>query len=499
MLTIPTSLKNSYIKFLGARGMNGAELGLAQKWLRFYLDFCLKYKHDTLRPESLSAFMGKLIEKKQSSTQRQQANNAIALYFEFIRLGDGTSNKEDDRKEIAQKNTCSLCVSDDVGAYGQHDFTEANPSPHRIQGKREGGTRIVTKTHEMATAKARYNVGLDVQQDVPGQQQDAKKTTKGASWQAQLERLHNEIKMRHYSPATLRSYRNWVRKFQTYTKSKAPALLTAEDVKGFLTFLAVEEQVSASSQNLAFNSLLFFFRNVLEKDFGKIDGVVRAKKRPYIPVVLAREEIDAVLEELESPYDLIVKILYGCGLRLFECIGLRVQCLNFDAGLITVHDGKGKKDRTVPLPQSIVHELKRHVTSLQELHKEDLRKEYAGVFLVNALEKKYKNAGKEFVWQWLFPAKQLTLEKGTKSFRRYHLHQTHVQKAIKKAVNDAGICKRATAHTFRHSFASHLLQHNVDIRTIQQLLGHSDLRTTMIYTHTIKSTTIKEAVSPLDL
>ena len=256
--------------------------------------------------------------------------------------------------------------------------------------------------------------------------------------------------------------------------------------------------MSATSQNQAFNALLFFFRNILKKEFGKVDGVVRAKRRPYIPVVLSRKEIDSIIEQLSYPYDLVVKLLYGCGLRLLECMNLRINCFNFDAGVLTVHDGKGKKDRTVPLPETLLPELKFHLNRVKNLHQKNLDKNYGGAFMMGQLEKKYKNAGKELIWQWFFPSKKLTYVPETKEYRRYHLHETHVQKEIKLAVNKAKICKRASAHTFRHSFASHLLQANYDIRTIQELLGHSDIRTTMIYTHTIKSMTKKEAKSPLD-
>ena len=217
-----------------------------------------------------------------------------------------------------------------------------------------------------------------------------------------------------------------------------------------------------------------------------------------MPVVLSRSEIDAILAQLEPPYTLVVKLLYGCGLRLFECLNLRVHCLNFDAGVLTVHDGKGQKDRTVPLPQTILPELWAQLESLKVLHQQDLDKNYAGVFLIHALEKKYKHAAREFIWQWFFLAKELTYLEQMREYRRYHLHEKHVQKAITEAVRKARICKRASAHTFRHCFASHLLQANYDIRTIQELLGHSDLKTTMIYTHTVKSVTKKEAQSPLD-
>ena len=205
------------------------------------------------------------------------------------------------------------------------------------------------------------------------------------------------------------------------------------------------------------------------------------------------------MQHLDAPYNLIVKLLYGCGLRLAECLQLRVNCFNFDEGILTVHDGKGQKDRSVPLPETIMPELLAHVESLKTLHKQCLDKDYAGVFLMNTLEKKYKYAPKKFVWQWFFPAKRLTWVQKTGEYRQYHLHRTHVQQALTQAVEKAGIDKRVTAHTFRHSFASHLLQANYDIRTIQELLGHSDVRITMIYTHTVKSTTRKEPKSPLDL
>lgn len=320
----------------------------------------------------------------------------------------------------------------------------------------------------------------------------------GASWVWVYDGLTSAIQVRHYSPKTLDAYKIWTQKFQTFTQSKDPRLLSMDDVKGFLSFLAVHKNISASSQNQAFNALLFLFRHVLEKEFGNIEGVVRAKRRRSIPVVLSREEVDRIIARLDVPYALVAKLLYGCGLRLFECLKLRVQDLNFAMMVLTVHDGKGQKDRTVPLPQALVSELQAQLDRVVQVHEADLAAGYAGTFLPSALGEKYPRAAKELGWQWLFPAMTLTKMPDTQECRRYHLHETLVQKALKDAVRRSRIPKRASAHTLRHSFASHLLQANYDIRTIQELLGHSDVRTTMIYTHTVRSVTVKEAKSPLD-
>ncbi|MEK6577367.1 MAG: integron integrase [Nitrospirota bacterium] len=317
-------------------------------------------------------------------------------------------------------------------------------------------------------------------------------------WQKAYDDLSAEMKVRHYSPKTLRSYSTWVRKFQAFTKNKKPVELNSSDVKEFIRFLAVEKRVSASSQNQAFNALLFFYRHILKTDFGDQGDNVRARRSRYIPVVLSREEVDSVIDNLNYPYDLVVRLLYGCGLRLFECMKLRLHNFNLDAGVLTVHDGKGKKDRTVPLPRSIIPDIRKHLSYVTELHQKDLDVGYAGAFVDGLLEKKYKNIGRELIWQWFFPAKTLTLVPDEGKYRRYHLHETHVNKAIRRAVRKTKILKRVSSHTFRHSFATHLLQANYDIRTIQEMLGHSDVRTTMIYTHTIKSRTIKEVMSPLD-
>ena len=481
MLAIPSALQEQFEEYLRNRVIPNSLQGAYKKWLRYYLDFCRRYNFSTMHKKSLPRFIRKLQEKKQTKAQQDQAVMAVKLYYEILNA-KGILNKEPAPQTARPQGYSPFNYEKhfsirEVAARPIH-YKKVIPPLSRDSAL---STSVHSSSHTISPSGKGY-----VEQET------------GASWGAEYSRLENEIRVRHYSSRTLRTYKGWVRKFQTFTLSKTPGLLSTNDVKEYLTFLAVKRKVSSATQNQAFNALLFFYRHVLHKEFGKIDGVVRAKRKPYIPVVLSREEIEIVLKHLEPPYDLVVKLLYGCGLRLFECLSIRVHCMNFDAGILTVHDGKGQKDRTVPLPETILPELREQVESLKDLHQRDLKRKYAGVFLVNALEEKYKNAAKDFIWQWFFPAKRLTREKKTGEYRRYHLHPTHVQKAIKEAVRKSKIIKRASAHTFRHSFASHLLQANYDIRTIQELLGHSDVRTTMIYTHTIKSQTTKEAKSPLD-
>lgn len=273
-------------------------------------------------------------------------------------------------------------------------------------------------------------------------------TTSGTAWDSKFEELENVIRMRHYSEKTLKSYRKNVRDFSAYIGSIAPNDLTTEHVKDYLTHLAVKKKVSASTQNLAFNSLLFFFRHVLCREFGIVDGVVRAKKRPYIPVVLSKKEIETIFETIDKQYLLIVNLLYGCGLRLFECLSLRVNCLNLEEGILTVHDGKGKKDRTVPLPKSLLQDLRDQLETVRELNSKDIAKGYDGVFLFDAHERKSKHVSRHFIWQWLFPAHKLSRVKETGEMKRCHLHETHVQKALRM------LCKRVVSPKESHPIPS---------------------------------------------
>lgn len=473
MQKLPDELSQKFTQILLDRKLPKPEQYFCTKWLRYYWDFCHKYHHSPFVSTSLPLFLGKLQEKKQSVQQQNQAKFAIGLLY-------GMNTPIPNQQNITPVKTHS---------YQIQDITERDYNDSPV----EANIKVAQKT--AAHISTHYS---NTQQSEPVSVQQSSPETTGHSWVSVYQQLENEIKLRHYSPKTLKAYRTWTRQFQGYTNSKDYQNLCQKDVIDFLTWLAVEKKVSASSQNQAFNALLFLFKQVLKKEFGEIKGVTRAKRKPYIPVVLSRDEIDLILDHLDEPVNLVVKLLYGCGLRISEGVNLRIHNFNFDTGILTIHDGKGKKDRTVPIPQSIVPELQKQLQKTTSLYEADLKANFAGVFLPDQLEKKYKNVPKEYIWQLFFPAPTLTLIKDKKEYRRYHLHDTVVQKAIKKAVNSAHIMKRASSHTFRHSFASHLLQQNYDIRTIQELLGHSDIRTTMKYTHTLQSRTIKQAKSPLD-
>jgi len=320
-----------------------------------------------------------------------------------------------------------------------------------------------------------------------------------SGWDECLTRLKEEVRLRQYSPKTLQTYRVWVIAFREFLQGKGPEAVDSEDARRFLTDLAVRRKVAASTQNQAFNGLLFLFRHVLQREYDLKDKVVRARRSRYVPVVLSRAEVDAITSHLRGAKGLAVKLLYGCGLRQAECMNLRVQHLNLDEGILTVRQGKGRKDRAVPLPETLLPDLKRQLEGVRRLHEDDLAAGYRGAFMPEALDRKGKHAAKELIWQWFFPARNLTFVPEEGGHRRYHMHETSLATALRVAVRKSGVTKRVTCHTFRHSFASHLLRANYDIRTIQEMLGHSNVTTTMIYTHTVKSRTLKERRSPLDL
>jgi integron integrase len=300
-----------------------------------------------------------------------------------------------------------------------------------------------------------------------------------------LEQVRNAIRAHHYSRRTEESYVTWARRFILFHHKKHPMTLGKSEVEQFLTHLAVKKKVSPSTQNQALAALLFLYRNVVNVDIGWVDDVVRARAPQKLPVVLSREEVREVLQHLRGSTWLVAMLLYGGGLRLLECLQLRVKDLDFQRGQITVRAGKGNKDRVTVLPTAVRGPLTAHLNRVRNLYERDLAHGSGWVELPGALGRKYPNAGREWAWQWIFPAARHYYEPRTNQRRRHHLHETAVQRAVRQAVHRAGIPKPASCHTLRHSFATHLLEDGYDIRTVQELLGHQDVSTTMIYTHVL--------------
>ena len=298
-----------------------------------------------------------------------------------------------------------------------------------------------------------------------------------------LDRVRDALRRGHYSPRTETQYVVWIRRYILFSGTRHPTEMGAVEVERYLTHLAVNQRVSASTQNQALSALLFLYNKVLDRPLDQMPGVVRARTPSRLPVMLSRDEARAVLGRLQGSVWLIVMLLYGAGLRLNEALALRIKDIDFDRRQITVRRGKGAKDRLVPLPDAVRERLREHLVRVKARHEADLRRGLGAVALPDALARKFPNAPKEWVWQFLFPATRVCDDPRWGPPTRYHLHETAVQREVKRAVATAGLTKRVGCHTFRHSFATHLLEDGYDIRTIQELLGHADVSTTMLYSH----------------
>lgn len=301
-----------------------------------------------------------------------------------------------------------------------------------------------------------------------------------------LERMRRIIRVKHYSVRTEKAYLHWARRFILFHDKRHPVEMGANEVTEFLSHLAVGRHCAASTQNQALNAILFLYRQVLEIDLPWLDEVIRAKRPERIPVVLTPAEVRSVLAHLQSPHELVVRLLYGSGLRIGEATRLRVKDVDLDRRSLVVRDGKGAKDRITVLAESCVSSVAERIEHSLALCAEDRAQKRGGVVLPYALDRKYPNARFDDGWQFLFPARNLSREPRPGKLARYHIYNSTVQRAVRQAAIRAGIRKPVTCHVFRHSFATHLLESGADIRTIQQLLGHSDVRTTMIYTHVVQ-------------
>lgn len=312
-----------------------------------------------------------------------------------------------------------------------------------------------------------------------------------------LDQVRDRIRVKHYSIRTETQYVQWVRRFILFHGKKHPRDMGAPEVEAFLTHLAVDGHVAAATQNQALSALLFLYKEVLGVDLPWLNDVTRAKRPQRMPVVLTRDEVHAVLDRMSGVYGLMARLLYGTGMRLMECVRLRVKDVDFGRGEIMIRDGKGAKDRVTMLPQSLVSPLQSHLQQRRTLFDDDLKVSKASVYMPDALARKYPNSPTEWGWQYIFPSGSYSVDPRSGTERRHHLDEKLLQRAMKKAVQASGTAKLATPHTLRHSFATHLLEAGYDIRTVQELLGHKDVATTMIYTHVLNKGG-RGVTSPLD-
>lgn len=300
-----------------------------------------------------------------------------------------------------------------------------------------------------------------------------------------LDRVRATARLRHLSLRTEEAYADWIRRFILFHGKRHPSEMGLDEIRQFLSHLAVERRIAASTQNQALCALLFLYRDVLQAELPYVEGIERAKRPARLPVVFTRREVESLLARLTGTYSLITSLLYGSGLRLMEALRLRVKDLDFDYGQITVRDGKGEKDRRTVLPRPLFEPLRHQLERVKVLHEQDLREGFGAVYLPCALGRKYPAAAKGRAWQYVFPSAKLSPDPRSGIVRRHHVSPDSVQREVKRAIRAAGITKHGGCHTLRHSFATHLLEDGYDLRTIQELLGHADVRTTMVYTHVL--------------
>ena len=314
-----------------------------------------------------------------------------------------------------------------------------------------------------------------------------------------MDQVRSKIRYKQYSLRTEQAYVGWIRRYILFHNKQHPSEMGKTEIEVYLTHLAVNRKVSASTQNLALSAILFLYRDVLEIELPWLDNFSPAKRPQRLPVVLSREEVRNLLDSVDKPlHALVLRLLYGTGMRLMECIRMRIKDIDFDRNEITIREGKGRKDRITVLPASITEELKKQLAVSRRFFDQDRINLVPGVYMPDALERKYPNAGTEWAWQWVFPSTKLSTCPRTKTVRRHHMDEKAIQRSMKLTIRRIGINKPASPHTLRHSFATHLLENGYDIRTVQELLGHSDVKTTMIYTHVLNRGG-RGVTSPLDV
>lgn len=312
-----------------------------------------------------------------------------------------------------------------------------------------------------------------------------------------IDLTREKLQLKHYAYSTEKNYISWIMRYIYFNDKTHPDKLGKEDIEKFLTYLATKREVSSSTQNQALNAILFLYKQVLNRDMEQDFQFVRAKRSRHLPTVFTREEVQSILNFLDGIHWLIASLLYGSGLRMNEALKLRVKDVNLDSNLLTIRDAKGNKDRTTMIPSKLINPLQMQIEKVKYIHEQDLKSGYGTVEIPMALNRKYPGLDKELGWQYVFPAKNLSTDPRSGELRKHHIYESSIQKAVKRAIRKSGIVKHASCHTLRHSFATHLLENGYDIRTVQELLGHKSVKTTMIYTHVLNKGPLG-VKSPLD-
>jgi integron integrase len=465
-----------------------------QRWVRSYLNFRIGRTIDKKSVESFIAYL----DGKYEDWQIKQARHALQLYS-YFRARCGTPLTEQVGDTLVRPN--KLPTERTHLEQSQHEPTRSLPMrPATVPLERFSPMEVHpclapperSRPMPPGPSPAQPQQARPMIQPRPAQLHPAKAHSAqnrpvhlppALSWNTVEERITRLMRLKHLSYRTEKSYLSWVFRLKSFVHEKDCATLTEQDLKNFLSFLAVERKVAAATQKLAFNALLFFYRHILAVDINGLGTVVPSRIARRLPVVLTKEELRKVFSHMEGSNLLMATIIYGSGMRLQECLSLRVKDVDFARGCLVIRGGKGNKDRETVLSERVGERLKRHLEQVRALFERDRRNSIAGVSLPGALDRKYRNAGEEWGWFWVFPSANLAIDPLTRVVRRHHLYTSTLQRAFRQAVRDSGIVKHATIHTLRHSFATHLIEKGYDIRTIQELLGHSDVSTTMIYTH----------------
>ncbi len=422
-------------------------------------------------------------DEKLEDWQREQALVAVGLYLDhylpWSRTQDARGEPPSHTKGAAAPNAEMQVLRSDAPEFQRHGLHQ-----ERGTGKR---ARFAETRKEEAPERS---------EGAPEKAKGAAAIPSPSRVREAVSRLRELMRLRHYSYRTEQSYIQWAERLGHFCRERGLDWTASDSVRAFLSDLAIRRNVTSSTQTQAFNALLFLFRDVFGKEFGEVKSV-RSRRGPRLPVVLSEEETRLVLEGVEGTSGLLLRLVYGAGLRVSEVVRLRVKDLDFDQGLVIVREGKGGRDRSTLLPRVLMPELRDHLERVRALHQEDLRIGHGDTYLPQALAVKYPKAGREWGWQYVFPAKGLSVDPRSGKVRRHHVGDRVLQMAMRQAVARAGIAKPATVHTLRHSFATHLLMRGVSIREVQQYLGHSNVETTMVYTHVIRNLA-STAVSPLD-